>query len=52
MQLFCTQFSSLELEGASRRYSKSLTEYLVHIPYSEVTDAIGGLGPGERSHVM
>ena len=45
MQCLCSQFSSLELEGASRRYSKSLTEYLVYISYSEVIDAMGRLVP-------
>ena len=45
VQCLCSQFSSLELEGASRRYSKSLTEYLVHISYSEVIDAMGRLVP-------
>ena len=49
---FSTQFSSLKLEGALRRYSQSFTEYLAHIPYSEVLNAIGWLGPSERSHVM
>ena len=36
VQCLCSQFSSLELEGASRRYSPYFTEYLAHIPYSEV----------------
>ena len=40
-----SQLSFLELEGASRRYSKSLTEYLEHSSCSDVIDAMGTLVP-------